>query len=146
SGPRTARRHAKSCCGLSPCRRATSDTLASGSKLSNTMRTLSSLDQRRRRPVPVISSSRRTPSGSASSSAGLVSSLCSSLCLKRSLMGRHYATSHNRPERGGRTPLTIQHGRNAPDHDEQQRPAPRAASPAVWCCCSSLASHFPASL
>ena len=61
-----SRRQPNSCCGLSPCRRATSDTLAPGVRLSTTMRALSSSDHRRRRPVPVISSIRRTDATASS--------------------------------------------------------------------------------
>jgi hypothetical protein len=42
--------------GLNPCRRATSDTFSPGVRLARTMRDLSSLDYRQRRPPPVISS------------------------------------------------------------------------------------------
>jgi hypothetical protein len=58
SPSRTSRRQPKSCCGLSPFRRATYETLAPGFKLSTRMRAFSSVDHRRRRPVPVISSIR----------------------------------------------------------------------------------------
>jgi hypothetical protein len=43
-----------------PCRCATSDTTAPGASVSSTIRTLSSSEKRRRRPVPVSTSSRLT--------------------------------------------------------------------------------------
>ena len=46
---RACRRQPNNCCGLSPCRRATSDTLAPGFRLSTTIRALSSADHCRRR-------------------------------------------------------------------------------------------------
>jgi len=47
------------CCELSCHRRATADTIAPGSSASATIRALSSTDQRRRRPGPVSTSTRR---------------------------------------------------------------------------------------
>lgn len=44
------------------CRRATADTLAPGAKLSATIAAFTSVDQRRRRPVPVTISTRRSVS------------------------------------------------------------------------------------
>ncbi|KRQ98874.1 hypothetical protein CQ10_26200 [Bradyrhizobium valentinum] len=44
--------------GLMSCRRATADTLAPGTKLSATIAAFASVDQRRRRPVPVMISTR----------------------------------------------------------------------------------------
>jgi len=110
---RACRRQPNNCCGLSPCRRATSDTLAPGFRLSTTMRALSSADHCRRRPVPVISSIRRTVVTPPSAlSAGLLSSVCSN----RSLIARHQATTRARPKRGVGVPLTLkrqaQHYRN----------------------------------
>ncbi len=79
---RASRRHAKSCCGESPLRRATSDTLVPGAKLSTTMRALSVSDQRRRRSDPVISSIRRTPVPPCSAPSALLLSLRSSVMSK----------------------------------------------------------------
>src|SRR6266436_3749260 len=105
---RASRRQPNSCCGLSPCRRATSDTLAPGLRLSTTMRALSSSDHRRRRPVPVISSMRRTDvTASSPPSSGLLSSVCSSVWSNRSLMARHQATDRASPECGAGAPLTL---------------------------------------
>lgn len=53
------RRHVNNCCGASPCRRATSETTAPGTSVSSIIRVLSSAENHRRRPVPVITSSRR---------------------------------------------------------------------------------------
>jgi hypothetical protein len=72
---RALRRHAKSCCGESPLRRATSETLAPGLKLSITMRAFSSLDQPRRRAARVISSIRRTDVTLSETSSAVLSSL-----------------------------------------------------------------------
>ena len=49
---RISRRQANNCCGDKKWRRATALTLAPGSKLSATIRALSSADQSRRRPDP----------------------------------------------------------------------------------------------
>src|SRR3954451_6548392 len=46
----------------SPYRRATAEAVVAGSRLSATIRALSSSVQRRRRPTPVMSSIRRKPS------------------------------------------------------------------------------------
>lgn len=48
------------------CRRATADTLAPGAKLSATIAAFTSVDQRRRRPVPVTISTRRSVSAPCS--------------------------------------------------------------------------------
>jgi ABC-type sugar transport system ATPase subunit len=115
SRARASRRQPNSCCGLSPCRRATSDTLAPGPRLSTTMRALSSSDHRRRRPVPVISSIRRTDATASSvPPSGLLSTLCSSVWSNRSLMARHQATDHAPPKCGVRAPLTQEHPRPRP--------------------------------
>jgi hypothetical protein len=55
---RACLRRLKSCCGLNPWRRATSETMAPLSRLSMTTRALTSDGQRRRRPTPVITSTR----------------------------------------------------------------------------------------
>ena len=60
AGRRACRRQPNTCCGVSPCRRATSETTAPGTSVSSMIRALSSSENRRRRPVPVITSSRRT--------------------------------------------------------------------------------------
>ena len=104
--PLASRRHANNCWGLSPWRRATSDTLTPSSRLSTTMRALSSLDHRRRRPAPVISSIRRTAVALPSRRSALLSSLRSSVMSKSSLMGRHYATTRTLPKCGNERPLT----------------------------------------
>ena len=56
---RACRRQVNTCCGVSPCRRAISETTAPGTSVSSTIRALSSLENQRRRPVSVITSSRR---------------------------------------------------------------------------------------
>ncbi len=64
---RACRRHVNTCCGVRPCRRATSETTASGASVSSTTRAFKSSVNRRRRPTPVITSSRRTVVTSGSS-------------------------------------------------------------------------------
>src|ERR1700733_5717787 len=56
---RIARRQPKTCCEQICQRRATSDTRAPGTRVSATIRAFSSADQRRRRPGPVRTSTRR---------------------------------------------------------------------------------------
>jgi hypothetical protein len=102
-----SRRHPNNCCGLSPWRRATSDTLTPPARLSTTMRALSSLDHRRRRPMPVISSIRRTSETPPPAPAALLPSLRSSVMSKSSLMDRHYATTRTPPKRGNEAPLSL---------------------------------------
>ena len=60
AGRRACRRQVNTCCGVSPFRRATSETTAPGTSVSSTMPALKSSENWRRRPVPVITSSRRT--------------------------------------------------------------------------------------
>jgi hypothetical protein len=62
------RRHVNTCCGVRPCRRATSETTAPGASVSPTTCVLKSSVNCRRRPVPVITSTRRTVVTSGSSS------------------------------------------------------------------------------
>jgi hypothetical protein len=80
SALRPSRRQPNNCWGVSPCRRATTDTAAPASSLSATIRALSSTVQRRRPPPPVITSMRRT--WRSGSSVG--SSLDTSRSLSRS--------------------------------------------------------------
>src|SRR5580692_4296318 len=54
-----ARRQPNTCCEQTCQRRATSDTRAPGTRLSSTIRAFSSADQRRRRPGPTSTSTRR---------------------------------------------------------------------------------------
>ena len=56
---RIARRQPNTCCEQTCQRRATSDTRAPGIRVSATIRAFSSADQRRRRPGPVRTSTRR---------------------------------------------------------------------------------------
>ena len=56
---RASRCHVSACCGVRPCRRATSDTTAPGSSVSATIPVVSSALQRRRPPAPLIISTRR---------------------------------------------------------------------------------------
>ena len=80
NGLRASRRHVNNCCGVRPCRSATSETTAPGISVSSRIRARSSALHRRRPIARVITSKRRTsPSGS---------SLGSSLDTKRSLQIR----------------------------------------------------------
>ena len=99
---RACRRQPNSCCGLSPCRRATSDTLAPGLRLSTKMRALSSSDHCRRRPVPVISSSRRTVVTSPAS-AGLAFKRMLKRMVKSIAHGPASSHSPSPPETWGRS-------------------------------------------
>jgi hypothetical protein len=77
-----------------PRRRATSDTLLPGFRLSTTIRALSSTDHCRRRAAPVISSIRRD--GIIAATAGFVSSVCSSVwSIDRSWPGIKPAQARN---------------------------------------------------
>jgi hypothetical protein len=67
AGCRACRRHVNTCCGVSPCRRATSETTAPGASVSSMTPALKSSVKWRRRPVPAITSSRRTAVTSGSS-------------------------------------------------------------------------------
>ena len=99
---RASRRQPNNCCGVSPCRRATTDTDAPASSVSSTIRALSSTVQRRRPPAPVINSMRRT--GCSGSSVG------SSLDTSRSPFShqdQHHHRSGPRQKGGLRTPLTM---------------------------------------
>ena len=97
---RASRRQVKSCCGVSPWRRATTDTTAPGTSVSSRIRARSSALQRLRPAAPLITSKRRTlPSGS---------SLWSSLDTKRSSKADRHSAGSGRPEEGVvRTPLTL---------------------------------------
>src|SRR3954466_5814680 len=98
-GLRACRRHVNTCCGISPWRRATSETTAPGKSVSSTISALSSSENRRRRPVPVITSSRRTVTSG--------SSVWSSVDTSRSLFRDRYTRPSQAPREGGvRTALT----------------------------------------
>ena len=105
---RASSRHPNSCCGVIPCCRATSETTAPGCWLSSTMRALTSGDQRRRRPTPVITSMRCKPSGARSPRSAVGLSVLPSRCL---LMGSHYEHAELILEGGKESPLTIQQQR-----------------------------------
>ena len=99
-----SRRQPKICCGDIPWRRATSDVTAPGANVSAMIRALSSTDQRRRRPVPVITSTRRTPASG--------SKLCSSIRTSRS--PNHTSDDRSRArkfEHGVKTALTVKQRR-----------------------------------
>ena len=90
-------------------RRATSDTVAPGAKVSSTIRALSSADHRRRPPTPVSTSKRRT-------STGLGSSVGSNPDTKRSAQrDRHHHRADASGEGGVRTPLTLELRRAQPN-------------------------------
>jgi hypothetical protein len=112
-----SRRQANNCCGLSPLRRATSETLAPRSRLSTTMRALSARDHRRRRPEPVISSIRRTSDTPAAAQSPLLSSLRSSVMSKGSLIRPHYAAAKAQAKCGVAIPLTLHRAGVVAAHD-----------------------------
>jgi hypothetical protein len=72
---RASRRQAKTRCGQSCQRRATSATRTPGTRLSSTIRALSSADQRRRRSGPVRSSIRRKPPFASSLTSNIITAL-----------------------------------------------------------------------
>jgi hypothetical protein len=87
---RASRRQPNTCRGVAPCRRAICETTAPDANVSCTMRAFCSRDHARRRPAPVITSSRRTAFGS---------SLSSSVCTSRSPI-REAKASRIKPEIG----------------------------------------------
>jgi hypothetical protein len=82
---RACRRQVNTCCGVSLCRRAISETKAPGTSVSSTIRALSSLQNQRRRPVSVIT---RRVSSHGSSEPAPVSSPRSPTASRR--MRRRY--------------------------------------------------------
>src|SRR5208283_2329688 len=96
---RAACRHAKTCCGHTCQRRATSDTRVPGASVSETIRAFSSADQRRRRAGPVRISIRRKPP--------FASSLTSYIAIAQSLLPQaKQASLHPQWKKGARAPLT----------------------------------------
>jgi hypothetical protein len=85
-----------------PCRRATSETCAPATNDSATIRAFASADQRRRRPVPVITSNRRRP-------AALGSSVWSSIWSNRSCQDRNHPPLFGALVGGDGAPLTLEH-------------------------------------
>ena len=97
---RMVRRQPKTCCEQICQRRATSDTRAPGTGVSATIRAFSSADQRRRRPGPVRTSTRRN--------ALFASSLTSDLRIARSPVPQANQALPGRPlKKGFRAPLTV---------------------------------------
>src|ERR1700761_3220534 len=95
-----ARRQPKTCCEQICHRRATSDTRAPGTSVSATIRAFSSADQRRRRPGPVRTSTRRN--------SPFASSLTSNIRIARSpLPQAHQALRRSPLNKGIRGPLTV---------------------------------------
>ena len=98
---RACRRQVNTCCGVSPCRRAISETTAPGTSVSSMIRALSSLENQRRRPVSVITSSRPAVASELS--------VWSSIDTRRSLQrDRETRPSHVPREGGSGTTLTQQ--------------------------------------
>jgi hypothetical protein len=105
---RIARRQPKTCCEQTYHRRATSDTRAPGTKVSATIRAFSSADQRRRRPGPIRTSTRRY--------SPFASSLTSNLRIARSPAPQaNQALPPRSLKKGGSAPLTINLFRLFPD-------------------------------
>jgi hypothetical protein len=97
---RMVRRQPKTCCEQICQRRATSDTRAPGTRVSATIRAFSSADQRRRRPGPVRTSTRRN--------ALFASSLTSNIWIARSPVPQQNQALPGRPlKKGFRAPLTL---------------------------------------
>src|SRR6516165_8174462 len=96
---RIARRQPNTCCEQICHRRATSDTRAPGASVSATIRAFSSADQRRRRPGPVRTSTRRK--------LPFASSLTSNIRIARSPLPQANQALPGRPlNKGFRGPLT----------------------------------------
>src|SRR5271166_1004109 len=97
---RAVRRQPNTCCEQTCQRRATSDTRAPGTRVSSTIRAFSSADQRRRRPGPVRTSTRRN--------SPFASSLTSNIRIARSPLPQANQALRGRPlNKGFRGPLTI---------------------------------------
>jgi hypothetical protein len=96
---RACRRQVNTCCGVSPCRRAISETTAPG-PASPRRSGPCSLENQRRRPVSVITSSRRA----LTSDLGVWSSIDTSRSLQRD---REPRLSHVPREGGSGTTLTF---------------------------------------
>src|SRR6476646_5367412 len=97
---RIARRQPNTCCEQICHRRATSDTRAPGTNVSATIRAFSSADQRRRRPGPVRTSTRRN--------SPFASSLTSNIRIARSPLPQAYQALRQSPlNKGIRGPLTL---------------------------------------
>src|SRR6516225_1019652 len=97
---RIARRQPNTCCEQICHRRATSDTRAPGASVSATIRAFSSADQRRRRPGPVRTSTRRK--------LPFASSLTSNIRIARSPLPQANQALPGRPlNKGFRGPLTL---------------------------------------
>src|SRR5215472_12927151 len=97
---RIARRQPNTCCEQICHRRATADTRAPGTSVSATIRAFSSADQRRRRPGPVRTSTRRN--------SPFASSLTSNIRIARSpLPQANQAPLRSPLNKGIRGPLTF---------------------------------------
>jgi hypothetical protein len=104
----TARRQPNTCCEQTCQRRATSDTRAPGARLSSTIRAFSSADQRRQRPGPISTSTRRY--------SPFASSLTSNITIARCPLPWATQPPSRRPlKKGVRAPLT--------EHPDLQVPA-----------------------
>jgi hypothetical protein len=103
---RIARRQPNTCCEQTCQRRATSDTRAPGTSVSATIRAFSSADQRRRRPGPVRTSTRRY--------LPFASSLTSNIRIARSPVPQTNQALPGRPlKKGSRAPLTRKRSKSA---------------------------------
>src|SRR5271166_6908064 len=100
---RLALRQPNTCCEQTCHRRATSDTRTPGTRVSATIRAFSSADQRRRRPGPVRTSTRRN--------SPFASSLTSNIRIARSPLPQANQALRQRPLNMGFTgPLTVFRG------------------------------------
>ena len=95
-----ARRQPNTCCEQTCQRRATSDTRAPGTRLSSTIRAFSAADQRRRRPGPTSTSTRRY--------SPFASSLTSNITIARCPLSQATQPPSGRvSKKGNRAPLTV---------------------------------------
>jgi hypothetical protein len=129
-----ARRQPNTCCEQTCQRRATSDTRAPGTRLSSTIRAFSSADQRRRRPGPTSTSTRRY--------SPFASSLTSNITIARCPLPRATQPPSGRPlKKGVRAPLTAVPGFRSmkPTPRRNTSPTMETSSPLI-----RLVSQLPA--
>ena len=105
---RACRRQVKTCCGVGPRRRATSETTAPATSVSATTSLLKSSENCRRRPIPVTTSSRRT-----SVASGL--SVWSSVDISRS-PSRDQQNRPSRPSTEGGVTTALTHDQHTQHH------------------------------
>ena len=141
---RAARRQPNTCCGQTCQRRATADTRAPGARVSSTIRDFSSADQRRRRPGPVRSSTRRKPP--------FASSLTSNITIARSpLLQANPPRLAQTWKEGAGPPLTIDRPCSEISCQSDRAPLPYRSGPPPTRAlrnphCPIIICHLPASV